>query len=71
MDETQIPMSERGQVDVVEWGVAYEFDENGRPIWPVELSDDEQDARAWAQASGDEHAQVMRRTVTYGAWEVA
>jgi len=66
MDET---MSERGQTEVHEWGVAYEFDENGRPIWPVEAADDEQDARSWAQASGDPGAKVMRRTVTYGAWE--
>jgi hypothetical protein len=69
MNET--PMSERGEVTADEWGVAYELDENGRPTWPVELSDDEQDARAWAQASGDPDAKVMRRTVTYGAWTVA
>ncbi|HMG41307.1 MAG TPA: hypothetical protein VK611_08255 [Acidimicrobiales bacterium] len=69
MSET--PMSERGEATSHEWGVAYELDENGRPIWPVELSDDEQDARSWAQASGDPDAKVVRRTVTCGAWTVA
>jgi hypothetical protein len=42
------------------WGVAYEFDEHGNVLGQyVEESDDEQDARDWAQASGDPDAKVV------------
>jgi hypothetical protein len=56
------------------WGVAYVFDENGDPIARfVEESDDEQDAQAWAKASGDPEAKVVFRTSApgYGPWTVA
>lgn len=44
------------------WGVAYEFDEDGSVLGQfVEESDDEQDARAWAGASGDPNARVVYR----------
>jgi hypothetical protein len=55
-----------------EYGVAYEFDENGDPRQEfVEPSDDERDAHDWAHASGDEHAKVVRRRVDdVLPWEV-
>lgn len=64
----------REDKDMRIWGVAYEFDENGDPIARfVEESDDEQDARAWAQSSGDPSARVVYRTSApgYGPWTVA
>lgn len=57
------------------WGVAYEFDENGNVLGQfVEESDDEQDARAWAQASGDPNAKVVYTETTEvprSGWTVA
>jgi hypothetical protein len=53
------------------WGVAYVFDEDGEPLQNfVEESDDEQDARDWAQASGDPDAKVVRASLFPGPWKV-
>lgn len=53
-----------------EWGVAYRFDRDGTPA-SIEDADDEQDARAWAYASGDPTARVVHRREHADAWEVA
>lgn len=59
-------------MDNYEYGVAYVFDDYGAPLQRfVEPSDDEQDARSWAQASGDPLAKVVRcRVGQFGEWAV-
>jgi hypothetical protein len=58
--------------DDYRWGVAYEFDALGEPLY-VEEADDERDAYAWAEASGDPAAKVMRQRIGHvvdGLWTV-
>lgn len=56
----------------MEYGVSYHVGIDGQPVQAlVEVADDEQDARDWAQSSGDPDAQVVCRRVDAEPWEVA